>query len=34
MEKAKNMLYEAKEFKNIKEIIYNSAKKYSKKLHL
>ncbi len=32
MEKAKNMLYEAKEFKNIKEIIYNSAKKYSKKI--
>lgn len=32
MEKAKNMIFEAKEFNNIKEIIYNSAKKYSKKI--
>lgn len=30
--KAKNMLYEATEFNNIKEIIYNSAKKFSKQI--
>lgn len=32
MEKAKNMLYQATEFNNIKEIIYNSAKKFSKQI--
>lgn len=32
MKKAKNMIFEAKEFNNIKEIIYNSAKKYSKQI--
>lgn len=32
MKKAKNMLYEAEEFNNIKEIIYNSAKKFSKQI--
>lgn len=32
MKKAKNMLYEATEFNNIKEIIYNSAKKFSKQI--
>ncbi len=32
MEKAKNMLYEATEFNNIKEIIYNSAKKFSNQI--
>ena len=32
MKRAKNMLYEATEFNNIKEIIYNSAKKFSKQI--
>lgn len=32
MKKAKNMLYEAEEFNNIKEIIYNSAQKFSKQI--
>ncbi len=32
MKKAKNMLYEATEFNNIKEIIYNSAKKFSEQI--
>lgn len=32
MKKASNMLYEATEFNNIKEIIYNSAKKFSNQI--
>ena len=32
MKKAKNILYEAKEFNNIKEIIKNSAKKFSNQI--
>lgn len=32
MKKTKNMLYEATEFNNIKEIIYNSAKKFSNQI--
>lgn len=32
MKKPKNMLYEATEFNNIKEIIYNSAKKFSNQI--
>ena len=32
MKKAKNMIFEAKEFNNIKEIIYNSAKKFSNQI--
>lgn len=32
MKKQKNMLYEATEFNNIKEIIYNSAKKFSNQI--
>lgn len=32
MKKPKNMLYEATEFNNIKEIIYNSAKKFSSQI--
>ena len=32
MKRAKNMLYEATEFNNIKEIIYNSAKKFSEQI--
>lgn len=32
MKKASNMLYQATEFNNIKEIIYNSAKEFSKQI--
>lgn len=30
--KPKNMIFEAKEFDNVKEIIYNSAKKFSNQI--